>query len=85
MAAWENGIRARELAEKRRVAPGWLDSEARILEPARRDAHDGGKGKANIMDIDASSAEATGLGESLSDKVSREGEQLDKAFGGLAL
>lgn len=37
------------------------------------------------MDIDASSAEATGLGESLSDKVSREGEQLDKAFGGLAL
>lgn len=28
-------IRARELAEKRRVAPGWLDSDARLLEPER--------------------------------------------------
>ena len=28
-------IVARELAEKRRVAPGWLDSEARLLEPER--------------------------------------------------
>ncbi|PSR76406.1 hypothetical protein BD289DRAFT_456985 [Coniella lustricola] len=28
-------IRARELAEKRRVAPGWLDSEARLLEPEK--------------------------------------------------
>jgi hypothetical protein len=28
-------IRVRELAEKRRVAPGWLDSEARLLEPER--------------------------------------------------
>lgn len=28
-------IRAEELAEKRRVAPGWLDSEARLLEPER--------------------------------------------------
>lgn len=31
-------IRDRELAEKRRVAPGWLDSEARLLEPERRAA-----------------------------------------------
>ncbi|ROV96856.1 hypothetical protein VPNG_09226 [Cytospora leucostoma] len=28
-------IRARELAEKRRVAPGWLDSDARLLEPQK--------------------------------------------------
>ncbi|KAI5461557.1 hypothetical protein BGZ63DRAFT_386083 [Mariannaea sp. PMI_226] len=28
-------IDARDLAEKRRVAPGWLDSDARILEPER--------------------------------------------------
>ncbi|GAB1314446.1 hypothetical protein MFIFM68171_04656 [Madurella fahalii] len=32
----EERIRARELAEKRRVAPGWLDSEARLLEPERK-------------------------------------------------
>ncbi|KAH6655345.1 hypothetical protein BKA67DRAFT_534274 [Truncatella angustata] len=29
-------IRERELAEKRRVAPGWLDSEVRVLEPERK-------------------------------------------------
>lgn len=35
VARLEERIRARELAEKRRVAPGWLDSEARLLEPER--------------------------------------------------
>jgi hypothetical protein len=85
LKAWEDAIKDRELAEKRRVAPGWLDSEARILEPAKRDSHDGASGKANIMDIDATSAEATKLGESLSDMVTREGEEMDKAFGGLVL
>src|SRR5687768_7056758 len=32
---FEEKIRERELAEKRRVAPGWLDSESRLLEPER--------------------------------------------------
>lgn len=36
LRALDERIRARELAEKRRVAPGWLDSDARILEPERR-------------------------------------------------
>ena len=85
LKAWDDGIRSRELAEKRRVAPGWLDSDARILEPAKRATHDDAHGKTNIMDIDASSAEATKLGESLSDMVTREGEEMDKAFGGLVL
>jgi hypothetical protein len=85
LKAWDDAIKARELAEKRRVAPGWLDSDARILEPARRDTHQDGNGKQNIMDSDASSAEASRLGESLAEKVSREGEQLDKAFGGLGM
>ncbi|KAL1836240.1 hypothetical protein VTJ49DRAFT_5402 [Mycothermus thermophilus] len=35
LAAADERIRARELAEKRRVAPGWLDSDARLLEPER--------------------------------------------------
>lgn len=85
LQAWEDAIKARELAEKRRVAPGWLDSEARILEPARREGRQEGRAEASIMDSDASRAEASRLGESLAEKVSREGEQLDKAFGGLAL
>jgi hypothetical protein len=40
LRALDERIKARELAEKRRVAPGWLDSDARLLEPERT----GGKG-----------------------------------------
>ncbi|KAK7911302.1 hypothetical protein PG985_013783 [Apiospora marii] len=36
LQALEERIAARELAEKRRVAPGWLDSEARLLEPEKK-------------------------------------------------
>ncbi|KAL8306234.1 hypothetical protein RB597_003213 [Gaeumannomyces tritici] len=36
LRALDERIRARELAEKRRVAPGWLDTDDRILEPERR-------------------------------------------------
>ncbi|TQS36301.1 hypothetical protein Golomagni_03253 [Golovinomyces magnicellulatus] len=32
---WESDIAAKELAEKRRIAPGWLDSDARILQPEK--------------------------------------------------
>ncbi|KAK4099554.1 hypothetical protein N658DRAFT_517267 [Parathielavia hyrcaniae] len=35
LAVFAERIRARDLAEKRRLAPGWLDSEARLLEPER--------------------------------------------------
>ena len=35
LRALDERIAARELAEKRRVAPGWLDSDARLLEPER--------------------------------------------------
>ena len=43
LARFHDHIRDRDLAEKRRVAPGWLDSDARLLEPegpaAEADAH----------------------------------------------
>ncbi len=32
---WEEDILARELAEKRSRAPGWLDREEKLLEPER--------------------------------------------------
>ncbi|KAK4152476.1 hypothetical protein C8A00DRAFT_34832 [Chaetomidium leptoderma] len=44
LAGLTERIRARELAEKRRVAPGWLDSEARLLEPERAAGGGGGDG-----------------------------------------
>lgn len=33
---WENEIRERDLAEKRRVAPGYLDTGVMMLEPVKR-------------------------------------------------
>lgn len=34
MEQWERSIKDRELAEKRRRAPGWLDRDEKILSPA---------------------------------------------------
>lgn len=72
---WGQTIKDRELAEKRRVAPGWLDREEKILEPTKA----------------GSNAQKQGLLDS-SDSLnaptmspSREGEELDRAFGTLDL
>lgn len=74
-------IQARELAEKRRVAPGWLDSDARLLEPERpADA-------AGAVDADGVSAQLADLDivgrEGVSEMAVDQGEELDRAFGGL--
>ena len=92
LKAWEEAIKARELAEKRRVAPGWLDSDARILEPERKDE---GKGKGkememdvqmgSLMDADVSSAGTSGFGKSVQPAGNGEGDELDRAFGGMEL
>lgn len=90
LKAWDDAIAARELAEKRRVAPGWLDSDARILEPERKGGDTAGEkadaaGQPNFMDSDASSAEVSrnkGKGPAM---AGGEGEALDRAFGGLGL
>lgn len=87
LRAWEEAIAARELAEKRRVAPGWLDSDARILEPERRHASrgEGGRSQGNLMDVDVSSAEASGLRNAPVVAPNGPGDELDRAFGGLGL
>lgn len=81
LRAWEEAIAARDLAEKRRVAPGWLDSEARILEPEKRMSGVPG-GAGNLMDVDASTDE---LRNALVVKPNGEGDELDRAFGGLGI
>lgn len=83
LKAWEESIAARELAEKRRVAPGWLDSEARILEPERKGLGDAAQG--NLMDVDVSSAEASGLQGTPVAVPRGEANELDRAFGGLGI
>ena len=83
---WEREIKDRDLAEKRRVAPGWLDAEERILVPQSTN-HGATKDLlGDEDDVDSNSREGNRRAEqgnkSLKD---REGEELDRAFGGLGL
>ena len=75
---WQDDIKARELAEKRRVAPGWLDREEKILEPQRRQAAPDSSAQENIMDMQ----EGGGPPER---SLTQEGEEMDRAFGGMQL
>ena len=88
---WEHAIQERELAEKRRRAPGWLDRDEKILEPSRvlssslQDSTSD-KQKAPVRDLlgdedDAATAGPNGVGRD--DSGADLGAQMDKAFGGL--
>ncbi|KAH8656567.1 hypothetical protein BGZ60DRAFT_417253 [Tricladium varicosporioides] len=81
LKSWEDKIKARELAEKRRVAPGWLDSDARILEPQKKGSSSGTQG--NLMDAEVASAEVSTLQSTVIH--TQEGDELDRAFGGLSM
>ncbi|KAI9744163.1 MAG: hypothetical protein M1818_002315 [Claussenomyces sp. TS43310] len=88
--AWEAELKEKDLAEKRRVAPGWLDSDARILEPERKNELKLEKsvetgGQDSLMDMDASSAEASGLKDVPAQAGTGVGDELDRAFGGMEL
>lgn len=73
---FEERIKERELAEKRRLAPGWLDSEARILEPERNKGLEESEADAppDLLSPPEEKPEQTD-----------EGAELDRAFGGMAL
>ncbi|KAI4196677.1 MAG: hypothetical protein LQ350_006430 [Teloschistes chrysophthalmus] len=87
---WEEGLKEEELAEKRRVAPGWLDRQEKILQPTNKSGnpeYNGGEAmqmqglSANIMD-QQTGGEVGSLQPSIQDQ---EGDVLDRAFGGMAL
>jgi hypothetical protein len=73
-------IRAQELAEKRRVAPGWLDSDARLLEPERKNGTPAG-GEAPGQPHPEGSGQASGSGGPSEMAVPDEAAELDRAFG----
>ena len=79
---WENDINERELAEKRRLAPGYLDRDEKILEPTRA-TQTLELQASNLMDSVSNDKGAKDLPASMT--PSREGEDLDKAFGGMGL
>ncbi|OTB11723.1 hypothetical protein K445DRAFT_321877 [Daldinia sp. EC12] len=92
----QDRIRERELAEKRRVAPGWLDSDARLLQPERtgRPAEAEVEGQFAEMSIADHSNGGNGGGggggsggggggtAGISEMAVDQGEELDRAFGG---
>lgn len=61
-------IKARELAEKRRVAPGWLDSDARLLEPERARGNGNGTSNGNGNGTDLMTGDI-GEGASVSEQL----------------
>ncbi|KAJ9640072.1 Sorbose reductase sou1 [Coniosporium apollinis] len=85
---WQSDIRERDLQEKRRVAPGWLDVQEgeRMLVPerTRQDGAEGGGPGTQVKDVMMANEEMTGIRHDAS-KENREGEELDRAFGGLGL
>jgi hypothetical protein len=82
---WEDAMAARDLAEKRRVAPGWLDSEARILEPERKGPSNKKDGHGSLMDEGVSVVEETNLKGTPVALPTGGGDELDRAFGGISL
>ncbi|KAI4949413.1 hypothetical protein J4E91_005152 [Alternaria rosae] len=80
LAEWEERRRKEDLAEKRRVAPGWLDSGVHIIKPEAPGDDNTGAGGAreekvpeqNLMDLDPQA-----------ERKAQEGEELDRVFGGL--
>lgn len=82
---WQARIKEEELAEKRRVAPGWLDRDEKILEPARVGHSIGpppGSAQnqvANIMDLRDDNHDSGSEAE----VSATAGDELDRAFGGM--
>jgi hypothetical protein len=75
---WEQDIKERDLAEKRRVAPGWLDRDEKILEPTKAASkEDAGQ---NLLD-----GQPTTNISAPAMSPNREGEELDRAFGTLGV
>ena len=81
---WEESIKQRDLAEKRRVAPGWLDRDEKLLQPSNASPPYGSRTdlqeQPNLLD----SLSADQSSSKMPSMVPRdEGEELDRAFGGL--
>ncbi|KAJ6107166.1 hypothetical protein N7523_008489 [Penicillium sp. IBT 18751x] len=81
--AWEESIRQRDLAEKRRVAPGWLDSEEKLLQPKRTSVPPEAQGRVESL-LDSTSADQGSSGMPAM-APNDEGAELDRAFGGLGV
>lgn len=78
---WQQSIEDRELQEKRRKAPGWLDSESRLLQPAKKtDDLQESVGKVDLMDEPEAPIDVQKSQEQK--RTANElGDAMDRAFG----
>lgn len=86
---WEANLKEQELAEKRRVAPGWLDREEKILEPERTTNLSRVPGSTqnrnesvSLMDRQDSDQQDLNMQDTITGVA---GDELDRAFGGMAI
>ncbi|KAK5105859.1 hypothetical protein LTR62_001946 [Meristemomyces frigidus] len=81
--SWEDGIKERELAEKRRRAPGWLDSEQHLLQPEKKAGEQEKKAQEmNLMDDGVAEQVAElELGGGRRKSGDDQGAAMDRAFG----
>jgi hypothetical protein len=83
---WEESIKQRELSEKRRVAPGWLDREEKLLQPEVAHAPSFAKKSADASPSILDSRTTEQESQHIPTIAPRdEGEELDRAFGGLQM
>ena len=93
---FDERIRQRELAEKRRVAPGWLDTAERLLVPQRGGGSgggdDGGGGTPALQPggvvmggEESTDGRSEMPGDDAVSEMADEGVELDRAFGGLSV
>ncbi|KAK7544884.1 uncharacterized protein J3D65DRAFT_40129 [Phyllosticta citribraziliensis] len=79
---WDEQLRERDLARKRQIAPGWLDQDVKMLEPERK-----GGASSSLMQTQQGPGGAAAVNllddEPQPQVQSDEGEQLDRAFGGM--
>ena len=77
---WEQDIKDRELQEKRRRAPGWLDSESKLLQPAKKTEDRQEGDKIDLMDQPPAAVDIQVSREQ--NKTANElGDAMDRAFG----
>lgn len=86
---WESSLRAEELAERRRLAPGWLDRTEKILEPEKKGANiskpkpsQTANRPASIVDSQDDIEEVKTEEQCVQDAA---GDELDRAFGSIGL
>lgn len=80
MKKWQHDIEQRELQEKRRKAPGWLDSESKLLQPAKKDDRQESAGNVDLMDEPVAPVDIQKSQEQK--RTANElGDAMDRAFG----